>query len=245
MMNSAFMFSSHTFLIIAAYTDNTQFVRRSYRMFTRRIKIIPLFFVSLCMVFLSACSGTPTTSSQPSQPSQPSHAPTSGATSTQAVAPVDKTQSGDIPDTQAFVSYRSPAGSYVLDVPEGWARTASTTDVSFVDKFNGVQVTITPATTAPTFESVRSQQIATLQKNGHVVQDVQVKNVQLSAGTAVLLTFSSNSDPNPVTGKQIRLENNQYLFFKNGKLATLTLWAPISADNVDQWARMSRSFRWV
>jgi hypothetical protein len=56
--------------------------------------------------------------------------------------------------------------------------------------------------------------------------------------------YASNSDPDPVSSKQIRQENNTYLFFKNGKLATLTLWAPQGADNVDQWQQMAQSFRW-
>jgi hypothetical protein len=43
----------------------------------------------------------------------------------------------------------------------------------------------------------------------------------------------------------VRLENNRYLFFKNGKIAALTLSAPIGADNVDQWARIAKSFKWV
>ena len=34
------------------------------------------------------------------------------------------------------------------------------------------------------------------------------------------------------------------LFWKDGKLATLRLYAPYGADNVDQWRLMSRSFRW-
>jgi hypothetical protein len=210
-------------------------------MVLKRIKIVPLFLIALCMAFLSACGGT----SSATTAQQPAQTPGASSSGTQAVAPVDTKQSGDIPDTQAFVSYPSPKGSYVLDVPEGWARTATATDVSFIDKLNGVQVTITAATTAPTLESVRAQQVHALQNNGHAVQDVQVKNVQLSTEKAILLTFASNSEPDAVTGKQIRLENNQYLFFKNGKLATLTLWAPLGADNVDQWARMSRSFRWV
>jgi len=69
--------------------------------------------------------------------------------------------------------------------------------------------------------------------------------VQLHGKPAVLMVYTSNSDPDPVTGKQVRLENNAYLFFKNGKLATLRLWAPLGADNVDQWKLISRSFRWV
>jgi hypothetical protein len=68
--------------------------------------------------------------------------------------------------------------------------------------------------------------------------------VPLPAGPVVQLDYTSNSEPDPVTSKQVRLENNAYLFYKNGKLATLTLWAPLGADNVDQWQQMAQSFRW-
>jgi hypothetical protein len=70
-----------------------------------------------------------------------------------------------------------------------------------------------------------------------------VQDVQLPAGPAVLVDYASNSDPDPVTGKQVRLENNAYYFYQNGKLATLVLWAPQGADNVDQWQQMAQSFR--
>ena len=60
----------------------------------------------------------------------------------------------------------------------------------------------------------------------------------------VLIDYASNSEPDAVTGKQIRLENQTYLFFKDGKVASLTMWAPFGADNADQWNLMARSFRW-
>ena len=40
-------------------------------------------------------------------------------------------------------------------------------------------------------------------------------------------------------------DNGKGSFYKNGKLAVLTLWAPLGADNVDQWQRMSQSFKWL
>jgi hypothetical protein len=43
----------------------------------------------------------------------------------------------------------------------------------------------------------------------------------------------------------LRLDNEAYIYFKNGKEAVLRLWAPKGADNADQWARMSKSFRWL
>lgn len=208
-----------------------------------------LLLLPFCLAFVSGCGGSTTTITSPTGSNQPSvsvTAPTgNGLASNATAAPKSDVQAGDIPDTQAFVLYSSAAGGYALEVPEGWARTATTTDVSFVDKLDGMQVALTTATSAPTIDSVRTQQGTALLSNGHAVQDIQVKSIPVTNGTAILLTFTSNSVPDAVTGKQIRQENNQYLFFHSGKLATLTLWAPLGADNVDQWARMSKSFRWV
>jgi hypothetical protein len=55
----------------------------------------------------------------------------------------------------------------------------------------------------------------------------------------VVVSYSSNSEPNPVTEKSIREENERYFFWQNGKLVTLTLSLPYGADNADQWDLMS------
>jgi hypothetical protein len=142
------------------------------------------------------------------------------------------------------VLFASPSGGYLLQVPEGWARTDNGADVRFVSKLDGVQVAITSASTAPTAASVQASQVADLQRSGRAVQVNKVQDVQLPSGSAVLVDYSSNSDPDPITGKQVRLEDNAYLFYKDGKLATLVVWAPQGADNVDQWQQMAQSFRW-
>lgn len=157
---------------------------------------------------------------------------------------------GDIPDTQAFVKYTSAAGAYELDTPEGWARTENGAEVSFVDKLDGVKVMVIDAPAPPTVKSVQSNFIEVAhEQSARAVQVDRVEEVQLPSGKGVLVEYTSNSEPNPVTGKQVRLENNAYLIYKvdsagPGKLATVTLWAPVGADNVDQWQRMSQSFRW-
>ncbi len=213
-----------------------------------------LISLILGVFLLVACGGTSNTSPPPSSSSsQPASAQSpvstgASATSTeQPVAPVSSTlaSANDIPDTQTFVTYSSSSGGYQLDVPEGWARTTKAADVNFIFNLDGLQVSITKTTTAPTAASVRTNQAVTLQQNGRAVRDVKVSDVQLPSGPAVLIVYTSNSDPNAVTGKQVRLENNSYLYFKSGTIATLTLWAPVGADNVDQWARIARSFKWV
>ena len=165
-------------------------------------------------------------------------------TNEQPVTP-EKNPLGDIPDNQAFVTYNSASGGYKLEVPEGWARQTNAKNVKFTDKLDGVEVTVTNEANPITPATVKTKLAIELQKSGRSVQVVNVKDVQLPSGKAVLIEYTSNSEPGAVTGKQIRLENSSYLFFKNGKLATLKLWAPQGADNVDQWQRISRSFRWL
>ncbi len=192
---------------------------------------------------LSGCGGASSTQSSSTPVStQPT------TSSTEQPVPVSsgaQITGSDIPDTQAFVTYVSSQGKYQLEVPEGWAQSASATDVNFVSNLDGLQVALTSAATQPTASSVRTNQAVTLQQTGRAVQDIKVQDVQLNGGPAVLISYTSNSEPNAVTGKQVRLENNLYLFYKNGKLATLILSAPVGADNRDQWLRIANSFKWV
>lgn len=156
----------------------------------------------------------------------------------------EKNPPGDIPDSQAFVKYISPSGGYELQVPEGWARTVHGTDVSFVDKYDGLTVKVSQTNIEPTLDGVRNRQVIDLEKGGRAVKVIGVNEAKKTKEKAIIIAYQSNSDPNPVTGKQIRLENNSYIFYKNGKMAVLTLWAPLGADNVDQWRLISNSFKW-
>lgn len=222
------------------------------------LKVKPLIMIISLIVFpafLGGCGSTnPPSTPTVSTPSKSTSTTANsmqqlqGATGTglnteKPVAP-EKNPAGDIPDTQAFVSYVSSQDGYKLDVPEGWARTTKDQDVSFQDKLDGVQVTISKESAPPTVDSVNKNQVAELKKTGRAVSVKTVKSVSLPGGSVVLINYDSNSAPDPVTGKQVRQENSSYLFYKNGKLATLTLWAPLGADNVDQWNRMANSFKW-
>lgn len=206
-----------------------------------------LVALALGIFFLAGCGGgsnAPTTSNPVS--TQP--VSTLGPASTEQPVPVGngtQVSGSDIPDTQVFVTYASSQGRYQLVTPEGWAQSVSGTDVSFVNNLDAMQIALTSAAIQPTASSVRADQAASLQRTGRAVRDVQVQDVHLASGMAVLITYTSNSDPNAVTGKQVRLENNRYLFYKNGKLAALTLSAPVGADNHDQWLRIANSFKWV
>ena len=171
----------------------------------------------------------------------------SGATplaEAEAPAAAEKNPRGDIPDNQAFTDYRSPLG-FSIKVPEGWARREASHDVAFSDKYNRLHIAVESQTTEPSVASVRANQTGALEKSGRAVRVTNVKPVELPSGKAIVVTFGSNSEPNPVTNKAIRLDNARYYVWnKSGKLATLTLSSPSGADNVDQWRLMVKSFGW-
>ncbi len=158
-----------------------------------------------------------------------------------AVAP-EKNPPGDIPDDQIFVTYTSPQG-FTIKVPEGWSRTDRPDGVSFADKYGRIDVAVSTAP-APTVASVRATDVPALEQAGHAVKVGTVQAVTLPAGAAVRITYAANSEPNPVTGKRIRLENERTLIPHAGQLAILTFAAPAGADNADQWKLMADSFRW-
>ena len=161
-----------------------------------------------------------------------------------AVAP-EVNPPGDIPDSQAFITYQNTVGGYQLEVPEGWARAVTGGNVTFISKLDGVSVTVAPATAPPTAASVRANEAKLIQSQGRAVTITGVSEANLPGGKAVVIKYTSNSEPNSVTNKRVRLENVAYIFYKNGKEVTLTVWAPQGADNVDQWNRMANSFRWL
>ena len=168
---------------------------------------------------------------------------TAVALAAEKAVPAEKNPPGDIPDSQVFVDYVSPQG-FTLKVPEGWARSDRPDGASFIDKLDGVVVAVSKADAAPTVESARSDYVPKLEAAGRAVKVSAVKQVQLPAGPAIRIVYTSNSDPNAVTNRQVRLENERYVYFKDGKLVTLDLYAPKGADNVDQWQLMSNSLQW-
>jgi len=168
---------------------------------------------------------------------------TTGSLAQEQPAATERNPPGDIPDSQVFILYRSPFG-FSLKIPEGWARTDRTDGASFADKYDTVDVSIASAAVAPTAESAASNEVVALMKSARAVKVLAIKDVHLPAGAAVLIVYASNSAPNAVTNKQIRLENNRYLYYHAGKRAILDLSAPAGADNVDQWKLMSDSFHW-
>ena len=203
----------------------------------------------LLLLIAAAC-----TSKQPASQSESAAAATpaaSPATTANSAVPDAATESavapevnppGDIPDTQAFVPYSSASSGYSIEVPEGWARTGDGASVTFVSKLDGLRIDVAP--TPPQTAANAVTEAKHIQAQGRAVNITSTSNVNLPSGNAALIKYDSNSEPNSVTQKQVRLENEAFVVFRNGKQAIVTMWAPKGADNADQWKRMSRSFRW-
>src|ERR1700693_3905832 len=215
--------------------------------------LVPVLIVTFGVACTAKDSGTTaqsdttstTTSATPSTTASSSTETAISSTET-AVAP-EVNPPGDIPDSQAFVAFKNTTGGYQVEVPEGWSRTASqnSADVTFVHNYNGVSVHIAPASAPPTAASVRVNEVKQISSHVRAVKITGVTEETLASGAkAVAIKYTSNSNPSPITNKQIRLENVTYVLYRNGKEAMLTMWAPLGADNADQWNRMANSFRW-
>ena len=157
-------------------------------------------------------------------------------------AAAESSPPGDIPDNQVFITFNSPLG-FTVQVPEGWARRETDGAVSFADKYNRIEITVGHAEAAPTEMLVKKMAVEVEQVD-QTFKLTRIRSTHLPAGPVVIMTFTSNSEPNPVTSKATRLEHACYFYFHAGNLARLTLSAPMGADNVDVWRLVSESFRW-
>jgi hypothetical protein len=205
--------------------------------------LVPIFVVIAVACTAKDSGTTDTTSTTASSSTETAIKP-----SETAIAP-EVNPPGDIPDSQAFVKFSNTTGGYELQVPEGWSQRAAppeySSDVTFTHIYDGVSVHVAPASAPPTAASVQAKEVKKIEANVGAVTVTGVSEVNLPGGKAVLVRYTSNSDPSAVTNKRVRLENVTYIFYKTGKEAMFTMWAPLGADNADQWNLMAESFRWL
>lgn len=192
----------------------------------------------------AGCSGSTGSSSAPQTTitspaaSAPASSPAPAAAGTESPPP------GDIPDTTVYVAYRPASGQYEVKVPEGWARTVTPGAVSFTDKLNSITVTTIRAA-APTPASARATEVPRIQGSAQHFALAGIAAVSRSAGPAVMIRYSADSQPDPVTGKVYTNAVERYEFYRNGTEAIVTLSGPAGADNVDPWRKVTDSFRWL
>ncbi len=157
--------------------------------------------------------------------------------------PAEKNPPGDIPDNLAFIAYTNTTGKYQFTHPEGWAEKTTGGTVTFTDKLNGVHVTPGPASSAPTVDTAKQQDVALLTHSQAAFELREVTAVSLPAGKGVRIVYRRNSAPDEVTGRQYRDEVERYDLVSAGHEVIMELFGPVGADNIDAYRTMSSSLR--
>jgi hypothetical protein len=130
-----------------------------------------------------------------------------------------------------------------MKYPEGWTQSGSGRDVTFRAKNNVVHVLISKGA-APTTASVAAQ-LTSLASTNPTLRFSPPTMVQLPSGPAVKAAYTTQSAPNPVTGKRVKLIVDRYALGGGGKpTAVVDLGTPTGVDNVDAYKMMIGSFRW-
>jgi hypothetical protein len=208
---------------------------------TRRLTVLAA--AGLCA---SACSSGSGSTPAPQATSSTAAAPATAASSQAGAAPAgsETPPPGDIPDSTVYVAYTPGSGQYEVKVPEGWARTVSPAAVFFTDKLNVISIYTTRAA-APTVASARAVEVPAIMHPLHSFALTGISVVSRPAGTAILIRYSADSRPDPVTGKVYKDTFERYELYKNGTEAVVLLGGPAGADNVDPWRTVTNSFRWL
>jgi hypothetical protein len=180
----------------------------------------------------TATTGTVTTKTA----AQPHTSSEQSANALQAEA--NSAATGDIPDNQVFLTFRSASG-YAIKYPEGWAEHGTGARVTFRDKNNIVRVIVMTGG-RPSLGSVR-RQLAQL-KVARIESGPEV--VTIGGMPAVKVVYETRSAPNAVTGKRVTLVVDRYYLARGGKVVTVDLGTPQGVDNVDAYRLMIESFRW-
>jgi hypothetical protein len=189
---------------------------------------------ALAAIALAACGS-----------SSPTHATSSGRTTSLQSALAAESRSaatGDIPDTQAFLVFSDAPAGYSVKYPEGWAQRGNGNDVTFQDKNNIIHAVVVPGG-QPTAASV-SAELSRERGSLPSLKAGAPRQVTLSAGPAIKVTYTTESAPNAVTGKRVTLTVDRYVLARGGRQATLDLGTQVGVDNVDAYRMIAGSFKW-
>src|SRR4051812_31024134 len=125
---------------------------------------------------------------------------------------------GDIPDNQNFLTFSDAKLGFSMKYPEGWAQKRSGGQVTFQDKNNLVRAAIGSGA-APTVASVKAELAKLKAKNPTLVVTQAPRAMTVKGKQGIKAVYTTQSAPNPVTGKRVTLMVDRYEFGKAGKLA--------------------------
>jgi hypothetical protein len=218
-------------------------------LFTHKLRpayaIVALLLIAGCGSSATSSTSTPASAGAPAAGS--SSSASSGASSSAApgalAADATSAATGDIPDNQVFLVFTNKPAGYSIKYPEGWTQSGSGHDVTFHSKNNVVHLLIGSGA-APTAASVTAQ-LKALQSSSPTLTFRPPQLVKLGSFTAVKAVYDTESQPNPVTGKRVKLIVNRYAFAAGGHVAVVDLGTPVGVDNVDAYRKMIESFKWL
>jgi hypothetical protein len=186
----------------------------------------------------TSTAGSPTSTPKTSSTSSAPRSAGAGALSAEAQAAA----TGDIPDTQVFLAFHDAQAGYSMKYPEGWTQRGAGANVTLSDKNNIVHILIRPGG-PPSPASVRAELIRLRSSNRSLTFNTPTAT-KLPVGAAVKATYTTESAPNPVTGKRVTLIVDRYEFGHGHDLVTVDLGTPRGVDNVDAYRLMVTSFAW-
>jgi hypothetical protein len=210
------------------------------RMLTKKrpTRLLALLLLAAVPV-ASGCGSSSSTSSTSSTAAGGTTAPEGGAA---LAADAKSAATGDIPDSQNFLTLKTQHLRVSMIYPEGWTVQEGPSGVSITDKNNLVRIALSQGA-APTTATVQAQ-LAALKRTTPALTTGTVKPITLKSGPAVKATYTTQSAPNPVTGKQVTLKVDRYALSNGGRVAIVELGSPTGVDNVDAYKRMIESFKW-
>lgn len=188
---------------------------------------------------LVACGGG---SSKPAPAGAPPVSSTQSESAGALAADTKSAATGDIPDSQNFLTLNARRLRVSMLYPEGWTVREAGSGVSITEKNNLVRIALSQGT-APTMASVRAQ-LAVLKRSTPTLTAGRIQTITLKSGPAVKATYTTQSAPNPVTGKQVTLMVDRYVLAHGGRVAVVDLGTPVGVDNVDAYKKMIESFKW-
>jgi hypothetical protein len=199
-------------------------------MLNRRLALIAVPIAAAALV--AGCGGS--SSSKSSGGGSSSGAPSAEARSA---------ATGDIPDNQNFLTFRDTGAGFAMRYPEGWSHKASGREVTFQDKNNVVRVKIASGG-QPTPASVTSE-VRKLTAASPTLKAGAPQQVTIQGKRMIKVTYTTQSAPNPVTGKPVKVMVDRYEVPRGGKVAVVELSTPQGVDNVDAYRMMIGSFTWL
>jgi hypothetical protein len=141
-----------------------------------------------------------------------------------------------------YVVFTNTRAGYSIKYPEGWAQSGSGKRVTIYDKNNLVRIVVQPGS-EPTAAQV-SAELRALKATTPSLRFQSPQRVEISGKAAIKVVYTTESSPNPVTNKRVRLTVDRYYLAQGGKRAVIDLGTPVGVDNVDGYLLMVQSFRW-